>query len=275
VLLEGGVQELEQPGADDRAVAPDPRELVQVDVELGVLDDLEPLRIRLHQAVLDPVVHHLREVARAGRAHVCVAGFGREGDEDGLEPLDRLLVATDHQAEADLEAPDAARHSGVDEVDSLRAGVPVPALRVAEVRVAAVDDRVALVGEAEQLLEHALGYLARRHHDPERARRLELRLQLRERVCGARLDLRVVRADVVAVLAQTLGHPVPHSAEADHSELHQVLLPVTGVMLSRAKTKPDKDAGSVRSRRLRARLRTPTGAGLQPREPASVAGRGT
>src|SRR5438477_4806222 len=39
-----------------------------------------------------------------------------------------------------------------------------------------------------------------------------------------------------------------------------------------AKTKPGKDAGSVRSRRLRARLRTPPGAGLQ--RPAECAGRG-
>src|SRR5581483_2829239 len=38
-----------------------------------------------------------------------------------------------------------------------------------------------------------------------------------------------------------------------------------------AKTKPGKDAGSVRSRRLRARLRTPNGAGLQ--RPAECAGR--
>src|SRR6266498_3849845 len=39
-----------------------------------------------------------------------------------------------------------------------------------------------------------------------------------------------------------------------------------------AKTKPGKDAGSVRSRRLRARPRTPPGAGLQ--RPAECAGRG-
>src|SRR6266702_6722518 len=39
-----------------------------------------------------------------------------------------------------------------------------------------------------------------------------------------------------------------------------------------AKTKSGKDAGSVRSRRLRARLRTPPGAGLQ--RPAECAGRG-
>ena len=32
---------------------------------------------------------------------------------------------------------------------------------------------------------------------------------------------RVVGADVVLVLAQALGHPVAHAAEADHSELHQ------------------------------------------------------
>src|SRR3954454_25393248 len=43
-------------------------------------------------------------------------------------------------------------------------------------------------------------------------------------------------------------------------------------MLSRAKTKPGKDAGRVCSRRLRAGARTRPGAGLQPRERTSVGG---
>ena len=73
-----------------------------------MLDDLEPFRIRLHEAVLDPVVHHLREVARAGRAHVGVAVLGSERGEDRLEPVDRLILAAHHQAKADLQSPDAA-----------------------------------------------------------------------------------------------------------------------------------------------------------------------
>src|SRR5207248_9727444 len=50
VLLERGVEQLEQPRAHDRPVAPDPGDLVQVEVELGVLHDLEALRVRLHRS---------------------------------------------------------------------------------------------------------------------------------------------------------------------------------------------------------------------------------
>jgi len=164
---------------------------------------------------------------------VRVALLGRERHEDRFEPLHRLIVPSDHQAEADLEPPDPSRHAGVDEVDSLVLCLDVASLRVAEVRVAAVDDRVALVRDLEQLVEDVLGDLSGRNHQPEGARRLELLLELTERRGGPLLDVRVVGADVVAVLAQTLRHAVAHATEADHSELHQVLLPLGGSMRGR------------------------------------------
>src|SRR5207342_1154795 len=40
-LLERGVEQLEQPAAHDRAVAPDARDLVEVEVELGRVHHLE------------------------------------------------------------------------------------------------------------------------------------------------------------------------------------------------------------------------------------------
>jgi hypothetical protein len=49
-----------------------------------------------------------------------------------------------------------------------------------EVRVAAVDDRVALIGDPEQLVEGVLGDLPCGNHQPEGARRLELHLELGE-----------------------------------------------------------------------------------------------
>src|SRR3978361_2303076 len=91
----------------------------------------------------------------------------RERREHRLAPLHGLRVAADHQAEADLEAPDAAGDAGVDEVDPELCRLRAPSLRVAEVRVAAVDDRVALLGELQQGLENALGDLARRPPHPE------------------------------------------------------------------------------------------------------------
>ena len=93
MLVERLVQELEEPRADDRAVAPDAGDLGEVVLVLGVPHDLEPLRVRLHQAVLDPVVDHLREVARAGWADVRVAVLGSERAEGGLDERDRLGLA--------------------------------------------------------------------------------------------------------------------------------------------------------------------------------------
>src|SRR6185369_15822230 len=70
LVLECRVEKLEEPAAYDRAVAPDTGDVVEVEVELGGVHDVEPLRVGLHETVLDPVVHHLHEVARAGRAYV-------------------------------------------------------------------------------------------------------------------------------------------------------------------------------------------------------------
>ena len=39
---------------------------LQVELELGVVHELEALGVRLHQPVLDAVVDHLHEVAGAG-----------------------------------------------------------------------------------------------------------------------------------------------------------------------------------------------------------------
>src|SRR5438093_821744 len=64
--------EVEQPGAHHRAAPPhlgdvgDVQLVALVGLErlgVGVLQDVEPLRVRLHHAVFDPVVDHLHEVA--------------------------------------------------------------------------------------------------------------------------------------------------------------------------------------------------------------------
>ena len=65
------------------------------------------------------------------------------------QPLDRLVVAADHQAEAAVEAEDAAARAHVDPVDPALAQVGLPPQVVDVVRVAAVDDRVA-VGEVRR-----------------------------------------------------------------------------------------------------------------------------
>ena len=91
---------------------------------------------------------------------MCPAVLGSERLEHGLDVRDRLVRAAGHQAEAFLQTPDPARDADVEEVDALLGRLRVPALRVVEVRVAAVDDRVPGRGEVEQLLK-------RRLRDPE------------------------------------------------------------------------------------------------------------
>src|SRR4030095_12488705 len=48
----------------------------EVEVVSGVLEDVDPLGVRLHQAVLDSVVDHLDEVAGAGGPAVEIAVLG-------------------------------------------------------------------------------------------------------------------------------------------------------------------------------------------------------
>src|SRR5262249_6763476 len=120
--------EVEEPRRDDAAAPPDLGDLRKIEVVLVVLgmaqrrglgvdlalllpgvgleEDVEPLGVRRHEAVLDPVVDHLHEMPRAGGATVKVALLcralpgatgcwhggilaGRERREDGIEPAHR------------------------------------------------------------------------------------------------------------------------------------------------------------------------------------------
>ena len=171
------------------------------------MQDLEALRVGLHHPVLDAVVDHLHVVASARRADVQVAVRRSERPEDGLERLHRIGVATDHQAEAVGQA--------------LFGDLVVSSSRVVEVRVSAVDDRVARLQELHQLVDLGLRRVARRHHDPDGARLLELPDQLLERVRALgplTLDLlrllrgAVVGHDVVAVPDEPPNHVGAHPA---------------------------------------------------------------
>src|SRR5690349_1297181 len=101
-----------------------------------VAQDVEPLRIGLHHPVLDPVVDHLREVARAYRPGMHIAALRariasftprrrrditlprRQRIEDRIEMLDGRLLAADHHAIAFLETPDAAARPDIDVLDA-------------------------------------------------------------------------------------------------------------------------------------------------------------
>src|SRR5258708_13645534 len=93
-------------------------------LDIGVIQDVKPFGIGLHQSVFDAVVDHLDEVARADRAGVDVALFdawiaaiaprrtrnvadpGGQRREDRIQPVDHRLVAPDHPTVAPIDAPD-------------------------------------------------------------------------------------------------------------------------------------------------------------------------
>src|ERR1019366_6635008 len=146
VLRERGGTEIEQPGGDDTAAPPDLRDIRQVQCKALILrqvlrilvaKDIEALGISLHQSVLDAVMHHLDEVAGAGRTGMNVAAFGTgiafraarrtrniaqprsECCEDRVEAIHCLLRAAYHHAVAAIYPPDAARRATVDVANAL------------------------------------------------------------------------------------------------------------------------------------------------------------
>src|SRR3989338_2282675 len=77
----------------------------------------EAFGVRLHEAVLDPVMNHLHVVAGSVPANPQIAALGREREEDRLEIHAHVLLAPDHQAVAFLEAPYASARTGIDVVE--------------------------------------------------------------------------------------------------------------------------------------------------------------
>src|SRR5579863_5797801 len=126
--------------------------------DAGVVQDVQALGESGHNAVLDAVMHHLHEVARAVGAAVQVALFGSAANflasgralhgpdagsqrlENRVKMLDDLFLAADHLAVTAVETPDAAAGAAIDIVDVvLREFFRAPDI-VLVVRVAAVDD---------------------------------------------------------------------------------------------------------------------------------------
>src|SRR5215210_7272215 len=124
VLLEGTLCELEEPATDDAPLIPQTREGPEVVVVAGLLEDLEPLGVGLEHAVLDAVVDHLGEVPGAGVPEKSVPVTGREGLEGRLDVLEGVRVAPDHGAVADVVAPDAPRHPGIEPPQALVRDLP-------------------------------------------------------------------------------------------------------------------------------------------------------
>ena len=154
--------------------------------------DVEALRIGLHEPVLDPVVDHLREVASAHRPAMHIAALGariaafatgrrrniawprRQRIEDRIEMSDGRLLAADHHAIAFLQPPDAAARPDIDVADAPAGEHLRPAYVVLVEAVAAIDDDVVRLHRLRELAHGVLGHLARGQHHPDRARLVEL-----------------------------------------------------------------------------------------------------
>src|SRR3989441_7771944 len=106
------------------------------------------------------------------------------------------------------------------------------------VRIAAVDEDVALLDRSPEIAQRLVDRRGR-HHEPERARRLEAGDQVVERGGGdgagllregvTRLRRGGVHADLVSTAHQAARHVRAHPAKTDHSQLHgcHSVLPVT------------------------------------------------
>src|SRR2546426_5116546 len=116
VFGERACRELEQPGPDDAPVVPERRDRGEIDRVRARVHQLEALRVRLHESVLDAVVDHLHVVTGAVIADVQIAILRREREKDWLESRADVGFAADHQAVAFLQPPDPAAHARVDVV---------------------------------------------------------------------------------------------------------------------------------------------------------------
>ncbi len=233
VGLQAEHEQVEQPRPDDRALLPRRQGGRHVDGERVPRHQLVALGEGLHDGVLDAVVDHLREVPGADLADVGQTGAGAAGLdrvalggerlEDRPDAGDVLVGAADHQGVPVLEAPHPAGHAGVDEADASlgEPGGVVDGVR--EGAVPALDDQVALAEQPVELVQHAVGRIARGHHHPHGSGRLERPDQRGQRVDVALVAVRVEAHHVVAAAAEALGHVPAHPAEADHPESHRDL----------------------------------------------------
>src|SRR5690606_16460520 len=98
------------------------------------------------EAVLNPVVHHLRVVAGTHGAGVheplVPRTVGSQRVEDRHQPVDVLLGAAGHQPVAHVQAPDPAGDPDIDVTDAALGELGRVLRVVDEVRVAALDHQV-------------------------------------------------------------------------------------------------------------------------------------
>jgi hypothetical protein len=129
----------------------------------------------LHVAVLDAVMDHLNEVARAAFADPVAAGnaivdLRGDGLENGADVGPRFRRATGHEGRTVPRAFLAAGDAGADEENSFFLQLLVPAHRVRIMGIAAVDDDVALFEQRHETVDELVDRLARLDQEHDAAR---------------------------------------------------------------------------------------------------------
>ena len=230
----------------------------------------------LHVGVLDAVVHHLDEVAGPVRADVRAAGGAVHVRADRLEHRAEacvgLLASAGHDARAVQRALLAAGDAHADEVEVLLSELGLAAAGVTEVRVAAVDDHVAVFEQRGELVDHRVGGRAGVDHDDQPAGALE---RLHELLRGLGRDEvplvaelvdhgrgagggPVVQGHGVSVPGEVAGQVPAHHAEAGHADLRRCLrhvLRVSSVLYSRCPVTATMPLGPPRGARESRRWR--------------------
>jgi hypothetical protein len=233
---------------------------VQVELVVGLGQQLEAFAVGLEQAVLDAVVNHLDEMAGAAGADVGVAVLGRQRLEERLDAAEDVALAAHHQAETLLFPPDAATGADVEKVNALLAQDAGAGHGVAGVGVAAVNHDVAGVQVGFQAAQQGAHRAGGGHHQPDDARGLELLQHAAQRGGGAgalaperpgAVGLQVIHNDAVAGAQQPRHHRAPHTSQADETYLHKVTSVIRD--FREARYFPDLESESFKARSSSAR----------------------
>src|SRR2546428_2126725 len=269
---QGGRREIQQPRRDHTAAPPHLRDVREIELVLvvfgvaqwrrlsidrvfllahvGGTQHAQPLGVRGHEAVLDPVVHHFDEVAGAvwpameipllggasglftpRRARYVAHAWSQRG-KDWIEVFDYLLLATNHHAVPALQSPDATARSHIYIMDSLRREFLGAPDIVNVIGIAAVDQHVLCLKMGQEIGDSFVHH-RRRNHQPDRPRLGELLYEVAQRGGANCLLFRQLRHRfrrhvedhaLMAAVEKPPRHVRAHSSKTNHADLHRVFL---------------------------------------------------
>ena len=154
----------------------------------------------------------------------------RQRPEDGIEVAHGARLAADHLAETALQPMDATAGPHVHVADAPTFERPGPANVVTVVRIAAVDDDIAVLHGRRQVFHDRIDR-GRGHHDPGGAWLGKLRHEILGRVgAGRAVLLQASHGGGIGVIDDArmpVAHEPPdhvgaHAPQTDHSKLHLV-----------------------------------------------------